>query len=138
MVETKSAAEAVKNFEAGIGRAGANYKAGIERTSNFIERAIAGEDLYAQKMQDAISRKSRAAGLRKSSDAEWKKAAGGKGAQRIGPGMLASKDKFARGIAEVISTLQGITLPPRTADPLQNVTNRVGLIATTLHEKFKK
>ena len=52
--------------------------------------------------------------------------------------MTAAKPEFRRGIGEVISTLQGIQLPPRTADPLTNVTNRVVIIATTLHDTFKK
>ena len=51
--------------------------------------------------------------------------------------MSASLDKFSKGIGEVISVLQGVTLPPKTADPIQNV-ERVKAIVQAMVEHFRK
>ncbi|RLI08930.1 hypothetical protein DRO24_00285, partial [Candidatus Bathyarchaeota archaeon] len=90
-----------------------------------------------QRVQEAASKRAREKGLREISDDDWKRAAMEKGAARIGPGMSASLDKFSKGIGEVISVLQGVTLPPKTADPIQNV-ERVKAIVQAMVEHFRK
>jgi len=135
-LETKSASEAVSNWTDAIGRIPAKYKKGVESASNVIERSKAAEENWKNAVQEAAAREARRKGLEKISDADWKRAATEKGAARIGPGMQAAKDKFARGISEVIGVLQGINLPPRTLDPEQNV-ERVRVIARQLHDHFK-
>lgn len=138
MVETKSLADTKAAWEAAIGRVPEAYKRGVEGTSNVIEKSKAAEDLWAARVQEAASRRAREAGLADVSDADWKKAAIEKGAARIGAGMNASKEKFGRGMGEVLSTLQGVSLPARTADPLANVDNRVKPIVSALVERFRK
>ena len=134
MVDTVSANVARQNYERAIPQAGTNYKAGVERATNVIEKSIAAEQNYVQGIQDAISNNRRVKGLQKTSTADWKSKASTLGATRIGPGMSANTAKYERGMGEVISVLQGITLPPRTADPIANVQNRVIPIVTALHE----
>ena len=133
MVKTKGLSATQKNWEAGIGRAPAKYAEGVRGTSNWQANAIAGEDLFGQKMSEAISNKSRANGISKVSDSEWQSAALDKGASRIGPGMTAAKGKFNTGIAKVISTIEGVTIAPRSADPMANVDGRVKPIVAALH-----
>ena len=133
-MKTKSLGETQKAYEEAIPRAAANYKTGIQAASNVIEASKAAEENWKAGMQDAIGRNARLKGLEKVTDADWKKAALEKGAPRIGGGMTASKEKYNRGMGEVLSVLQGITLPPRTTDPMANVTNRVGTIAVELHK----
>ena len=138
MVNTKSVDQTRKNWEAGISKAAANYAQGVQNTSEWQAKAIQGEDLYAAKIQDAIANRSRAKGIQNVSDSEWKSAAVNKGAQRIGPGMTASKDKFASGISEVLSTIQSVNLPPKTADPIANVQNRVVPIVSALADMKRR
>ena len=133
MVKTKGQAATQANWEAGIGRAPAAYTKGVQGTNDWQEKAIAGEDLYGQKVQEAVANKSRAAGISKTSNAEWQGAALAKGAQRIGPGMTAAKAKFGTGIAKVLSVIEGVSIAPRSADPMANVDGRVKPIVAALH-----
>ncbi|MHC1610041.1 MAG: hypothetical protein ACXQTW_00285 [Candidatus Methanospirareceae archaeon] len=132
MVKTKGLAATRENWEAEIPRVPTKYKKGIERTTGFIEAAVAAEDLWAEQITKAAAERAREKGLRKITDTEWKDAARIKGAARIGPGMSAAKDKFAKGISRVLSTIEGVSLPPRTADPIANIDNRVKPIVEAL------
>lgn len=132
MVKTKGSAQATANWEGAIGSVPAKYKTGVQGADNVIEKAIEAENLYAAKVQEAISKGSRVKGLQKTSTAEWKAKALSKGAARIATGMTESKDKFARGIGEVISVIEGVSIAPRTADPMANVDNRVKPIVAAL------
>lgn len=138
MVVTKSLAATKAKWEAAISRVPEAYAQGVQEARDVITRSRAAEELWATRVTAAAAARAREAGLAKVSDADWKKATLEKGKARIGSGMQAAKDKFATGIGEVLSTLEGITLPPKTDDVMANVTNRVGTIATTLHERFKK
>lgn len=132
MVDTKPLNVVQKKWEDAIGSVPARYKEGVEGATNWQTKAIEGEGLYAEKVQEAISAKRRASGIASVSDADWKNAAANKGATRIGPGMSASKGKFGRGIADVLNTIQGVQIGPRTADPMANVDNRVKPIVSAL------
>lgn len=134
MVDTKSASEALENWKAAQGRVPEAYSKGVARAKNVTEKAIAGEALFAAKMQEAIANKSRAKGLEKSSDEKWRAAAQGKGAQRIAAGMAAAENEFSSGIAKVLSVIQGVSIPARVADPMANIDNRLKPIAKALHD----
>ena len=137
MVDTKSLEQTKKNWEGSHARVPAAYQAGVQNAKDVINKGIAAEDLYAAKVQEAIANKSRAKGLAKVSDEQWRQAAMTKGGARIGPGMAAAKDKYASGMGEVLSTIQSVTLPPRSADPMANVDNRVKPIVDAL-SKMKR
>lgn len=132
MVDTKSVEQSSKNWEDAIGRVPAAYVAGISGAKDVIAKGVAAEDLYAQKVQEAIASKRRARKLAEVSDEQWKAAARDKGGSRIGPGMTASKDKFRTGIGRVLETIRGVTIAPRTADPMANIDNRVKPIVAAL------
>jgi len=132
MVKTKGLEMTRKNWESAIGGVPEKYKAGVQGADGVIEKAIAAESLYAERVQQAISAQSRVKGLQKTSTAEWKQKAVNKGASRIATGMNESKDKFARGMSEVISTIESVQISDRTADPMANVDNRVKPIVAAL------
>lgn len=132
MVDTKSLEQTRKAWEDSHGRVPAAYSAGVASAKDVIAKGVAAEALYAQKVQEAISTGRRAKNLAKISDDDWRKAATEKGAARIATGMAASKEKFATGMSKVLSTIQGVTIAPRTADPMQNVDNRVKPIVAAL------
>lgn len=134
MVETKSLEATKRKWEGAIGRVPAAYSEGVGAAKDVIAKAIAAEDLYAARMQEAISAKRRAVKLAEVTDEDWRRAAKEKGAARIGPGMSAAKDKFAKGMGRVLDTLAGVSLPPRTADPIANVDNRVKPIVAALRK----
>lgn len=132
MVKTKGLSATTKNWEGAIGAVPGKYSEGVRGTTDWQAKAIAGEDLFATKMSEAISEKSRASGISKVSDSEWQAAALDKGAKRIATGMTAAKGKFSTGISKVLSTIEGVSIAPRTADPMANVDNRVKPIVAAL------
>ena len=134
MVKTKGLSATTKSWESAIGGVPAKYSEGVKATTDWQAKAIAGEDLYGQKIQEAVSKKSRAEGISKVSDSEWQGAALSKGAARIATGMTAAKGKFSTGISKVLSTIEGVTIAPRTADPMANVDGRIKPIVAALHE----
>jgi len=132
MVNTKSLDATRKNWEGSHGRVPAAYADGIKGATDVIAKAIAAEDLYAQKVQEAIASKRRATKLAEVSDEQWRKAALDKGAPRIAAGMAAAKDKYAKGMGAVLSTIQSVSIAPRSADPMANVDGRVKPIVAAL------
>jgi len=132
MVKTKGIAQTQANWDAAIGAVPEKYKTGVQGADNVIEKAIEAESLYAERVQQAIAAGSRVKGLQKTSTAEWKARAISKGAARIASGMNESKEKFGRGMSEVLSVIEGVTIAPRTADPLANVDGRVKPIVAAL------
>jgi len=134
MVDTKSLDQTQKNWEASHGRVPAAYSDGVRGAKDVIAKGVAAEALYAQKVQEAISSGRRAKKLQEVSDEQWRAAALEKGAARIATGMAASKNKFNAGMSKVLSTIQGVSIAPRTADPIANVDNRVKPIVAALHK----
>jgi len=133
MVKTKGLAATAANWKASHGRVPAAYSAGVQAASGVIDAAKAGEDLYAAKVQEAIANKSRVKGLDKVTDADWKTAATGKGAARIGPGMAAAAEDYNKGMSKNLSVIEGVTIAARVADPMTNIDNRLKPIAQALY-----
>ena len=134
MVDTKSLDQTQRKWEAAIGRVPQAYVEGVNAAKDVIAKGVAAEELYAQRVQEAIASKRRARKLAEVSDEQWRTAAKEKGGARIGPGMSAAKQKFNVGISKVLSTLQSVSLPPRTADPMANIDNRVKPIVAALRK----
>jgi len=114
------------------------YKEGIAATTGWKDKAIAGEALWAAKMREAIAAERRRKALEAVSEEEWKKKALELGAARIGPGMAANVDKHAKNYAPYREALAGLELPPREADPMANIDNRLKAVVRTLVEKKKE
>jgi len=133
MVRIKSATEIDKAYKDAIGNVPAKYKTGVQATTGWKEAAIAGQGLYEQQMSDRAVLARRQKGLESVADEDWKKNTIDKGAARIGAGMTAGADKRTKNYEPYRNEIAAITLPARTADPTQNVTNRVVPIAVRLH-----
>jgi len=138
MVKTKGLEATVNNWKGAIGSVPAKYKAGVQKATDTIEKAIAAEDLYAAKVQEAINNKTRVKGLQKVSTAEWKARAAELGSARIAAGMNAAEPKFRKGISDVLSTIESTTIGDRTADPIANVDARVKPIVKALYDMKRK
>jgi len=136
-MKVKSSEDASRNYKESIPKVAEKYKRGVQGTAGWQDAAKRGQGLYVEKMQDPEVLSRREKGLDAVSDEEWKRAAADKGTARIGQGMAAGADKQRRNAAPYLDTLRGLELPERTSDPMTNVTNRVGLIATTLHNQKK-
>ena len=124
----KSKEEARANFEASISYIPARYEAGVRKadwaTPAGSEQA---ESNYAAGVQEAISKKTRQAGVRKVSNTDWQNAAVTKGRPIIGERIRGALTKWATnwgpiydGVVSKVSTL-----PPKTTDFRANINSRL-------------
>jgi len=139
MVKIKSASEIDKSFKDAIGRVPGAYKAGVQRTTDWQEKASseAAESLWNQKIAEAAAAKRRQKAVSQISNAEWQNKAANVGAARIGQGMTAGADKRTRNFEPYRSAIEGVSLAPRSADPMANVDARVKPIVSALVETKK-
>jgi hypothetical protein len=138
MVRIKSATEIDRKYKAAIANVPAAYKDGVQATTDWKAKALEGQDLYEAQMQNRTVLQRRAKGLQAVTDDDWKKNAAEKGSARIGAGMTAGADKRTKNYEPYRKEIESIVLPARTADPMQNVQNRVGPIAVRLRELKNK
>ena len=125
MVEVKPQSEITENFVAGATRAPAKYKKGVLRADWQTKAASeAAESNYAAGVSEAATNKTRQRGVQDVSNAEWQKQASDKGAKRIGPGMTAAAGKQAAKWAPYRGFLEGLSLPEKTRNATENITNR--------------
>jgi hypothetical protein len=138
MVFVPSAQERKQKYLNSLGAVPGNYKAGIERTSNWKESALNGQALYEQQMQNAQVLRRRAIALERTSEADWKSRASNLGSVRIADGMRNGADKQTQNYEPIAQALRGVSLPDRTADPMANIDNRVKPIVRAMIEASPK
>lgn len=132
-LKVKSQSEIKKNYDQATSIVTERYKTGVS-DADWKDAAIEGQDLYEQMMQDPNVLARRTKGINKVSDDEWRKNTIDKGSGVIAARMKAAAGKQATNYEPYRSALESMTLPARTADPAQNVTNRVTPIAMKFRE----
>lgn len=136
MVKIKSQGEIKANFSAAIPRVAESYKKGVQRTTDWQEKASSegAESRYAEGVQRAAASKLRQRQLQSVSNQEWQNRAANAGSQRIGPGMRDAVDKQSRNFEPYRQFIEGTSLPERTGDAEANVLARVVPIAKGLQD----
>jgi hypothetical protein len=124
----RSVEQARRNLEAVAPLIGTRYREGIQGADwQAAAASDAAEANFAARMQAAIQRKARQAGVRRVSNEEWRQAAEMKGAPIIGERITQALDKwqarFGAVYGPVVRAVQG--LPPKGVDPLANVDRRL-------------
>jgi len=139
MVKIKSAGQIDANYKAAIGRVPAAYKSGVMATTDWQEKASSSEaeELWKAKIAEAAAANRRQKAVSAVSNAEWQGKAANVGSARIGTGMSANADKRTRNFEPYRGAIEGVSLPPRTADPMENVDARVKPIVSALVETKK-
>ncbi len=132
MVKTKGVERSVSNWKSGVAGASGRYAEGIQATNDWQEKAMAAEDRYAAGIQSAVANRSREKGLSKVSNSDWKSKTASKGTVRWSPGVNAAESDYRKGLAPVLSVIEGVALPERTNDAAANVAGRVTPIAVAL------
>jgi hypothetical protein len=138
MVFVPSAAERKQKYLSSLGNVPGAYKAGIERTTNWKDKALAGQNLYEQQMQNAAVLRRRAVALERVSESDWKSRAAALGSTRIAEGMRNGAEKQAANYEPVANALRSVELPDRTADPMANIDNRVKPIVRAMVQASPK
>lgn len=137
MVKIKSASEIDKKYKDSIGRVPAAYKDGVQRTTDWQEKAASenAESNYAAGVAEAAAAKRRQKAVSQVSNAEWQNKAANLGASRIGTGMSAGADKRTRNFEPYRAAIEGVTLPERTTDPIQNIERVKGVVQVLVDTK---
>ncbi len=139
MVKVPSAADIERAYQESIGRVASRYKAGVQSTTNWQERAASddAEQLWKQKLDEAAAARRRHRAVQGVSNQEWQARAAELGSQRIAPGMQANSAKRTKAFEPYRQALAGLNLPARSSDPMQNVTQRVGGVVMTMVDTKK-
>jgi hypothetical protein len=131
MVKVKSAADIKTNYTAAAALVPTRYKQGVQ-SATWQAEALAGQDLYTARMSDPTVLARRSRGISKVSDQQWKDGAISKGAPIIGARMTAAADKQVANWAPYGNALSALTLPPKVADPMTNLTQRAGAVVRAM------
>lgn len=137
MVKVKPESEIKKNYEDSTALVPGRFEAGI-RGATWQAEAIEGQALYEEQMRrDEILRR-RSRGIEKVSDEAWRTKAIDKGKPVIGTRMKAASGDMVSGFRPYREALLAVDLPPRVADPMQNLLNRAGAVVLALVNKKKE
>jgi hypothetical protein len=124
----KSKEEAKANLEASIAYIPARYESGI-RKADWAGPAGSeqAEANYATGVQQAISKKSRQAAIRKVGNSDWQSASVAKGKPIIGERIRGALGKWAANFGPVYDSVAAKvgSLPPKTTDFRANINNRL-------------
>ncbi|MEM3675408.1 MAG: hypothetical protein QXG08_08065 [Candidatus Methanomethyliaceae archaeon] len=127
---------AKQSFEEIIPKIPDRYARKIKK-AKWKERAASeeAEKLWADKVAEAAARMRRKKRLEKVSEEEWRKAATELGGKRIGESLKIKLDKWHRNWLPYAETLKGLELPPKTADPMENIDRRTKAVVSALIKK---
>lgn len=127
-----SKAQIQANYTNAIPVVAERYKAGVMNTQNQKQASLDGQRLYEERMMNQTVLARRRAGIEATPDGKWQANAIAKGVTRIGEGMRAGAADQANGYEKTRVALEGLTLPARTADPMQNIDNRLKAVVSTV------
>lgn len=129
----KSAQQSAQKFVERASGAAGDYVSGAEQTSkDQSAAAIAAAPIYAQAVQQSITRGSYAKGLAKSGKAGWLDGVRRKGGERFAGGVAASSSKYAQNSARFDSARGAAASLPRGLKGSETNIARVKAVVTAL------
>lgn len=137
MVNVKPRAVREANYKRAIAGVAGAYRDGVSNATGVIQASKDGQALYETRMRDPEILGKRLRGLEKVTDADWKKASIEKGSVRIADGMTQGAAKQSANFEPIAQALAALQLTPRSADPMQNIDNRVKPVVRTIMEAAK-
>lgn len=129
----KSVTDAGVKFAERVGVASAEYKSGIEKTTDQAEKAIAAKDAYELGITDSIARGAREKGLLEAGTGKWKTKALAVGVSRWPQGAKAGVGDYQKGVAPYFATIASLALSPRGPKGSPENYDRVRAIGEALH-----
>jgi len=112
------------------------YKDGIS-AAKWKERAQSddAEKAFEAKMKLVLEKKRRQKAVAKCDEMDWKNPALNIGPGRIKEGMKEKGDKWAKEFEPYAEALKGVSLPAKSADPMENIDKRLKPIVQALVKK---
>ncbi len=137
MVKTKGADAATEKWARKVGQAGPDYEAGVKNPRKDWEAETKkAEGRYKEGVIAAANAGRFGRGV-SGKGGKWAHNAATKGVDRWAPGVAAATDDYKAGMSEVISAIEGVTLPPRyPAGDARNLA-RVAAVNKAVHDKLK-
>jgi nucleoid-associated protein YgaU len=131
-IKVKDAGTVAAKWKTRAGNAQGDYAAGVAAAAGDWEaKSAAAEDVYKAAVTDAASKGLYGRGVRGSAG-KYQKNATTLGPQRFQQGVANATDAMAAGIAPVLQTIAGLTLPPRGVKGTNQ--ERSNIVATALRK----
>lgn len=131
----KSVADAGKKFSERVAVASEEYRAGINRTTDQAEKAIAAKEAYEAGIANSIARGAREKGLAEAGTGKWKAKVLAVGVSRWPQGAKAGVGDYQKGVAPYFDVINSINLSPRGPKGSPENYDRVRSIGEALHAK---
>ena len=134
-IRVKDPATVARKWTTRAAAASGDYAAGVKEAGGDWEaNTIAGAGNFAAGVQQAITDGRYERGVREAGSQRYVSRASTIGANRFAPGVQASEAEMQRGIAPVLQTIAGITLPPRRPKGDPGNMERANVVAQTLRK----
>lgn len=135
MVKTKPIDRVTTKWASRVAVAGDEYTAGIQNPKrDWAEATKAAESAFEQGVQNAIAKKKFGKGVGKAGTEKWKRKALAVGPARFAAGVAAATDDYRKAMGEVLSAIEGITLPARGPKGSAQNYERSKKLGQALHE----
>jgi len=139
MPATKPVGQTVDKWQRRAAVAQPEYSAGVQNPRTNWDEAAAGADAsYRAAVTAAAARGAFGAGVRAAGNAKWQQASLRKGPGRFVEGVQVSAPDFQAKIQTVLSTIQGVALPPRGPKGSPQNFQRIQPIGEALRRAFGK
>lgn len=113
-IKVKDAATSARKFTQRAAAAAPDYQAGVQAAGEDWQRNTAGAaENYNAAVQEAIGRGAFARGVQKAGAQKFATKAASVGARRFPEGVREAGPDFQAGVEPFLSTIAGLTLPPR-------------------------
>ena len=138
-IRTKDQARVVEKYVARASVAQPEYTRGISDAGNAWEtNATAANASYVTAVTAAANAGRFAAGIREAGNAKWQRRSLEKGPGRFVEGVNLGQGDYSTQIQKVLTTIQGITLPPRGPKGSPQNFQRIQPIGNALRAAFGK
>jgi len=135
-IQTKDINSIASKWSTRAQAAGPDYTAGVKSTQkDWAQLTAAAADSWGAGVSQAVSDGRFAKGVTAAGTPRWQNAAATKGAQRYPQGVAGAQPNYANGFAPYLTTIQNLTLPPRSPRGSPNNIQRVSVITAALHAK---
>ncbi len=116
MPATKPLAQVVEKYKRRASQASPDYLAGVKAPKkDWATETAAASENYGAGVSAAIANGSFEKGVQAAGTPKWARKAVAVGAGRFGPGVAAAAPDYSEKMGKVLSTIEGISLPPRGA-----------------------
>jgi len=124
------------SFEEILGKIPDRYTRKVKK-AKWKDRATSdeAEKLWKDKLEEAAKAERRKKALQRISEDEWRKNAVELGSKRIAESLKVKLDKWYRNWSPYAEALAGLELPPRSADPMDNIDKRTKAVVQALIKK---